>query len=140
MAHYAYMLEDATVTVLKMGTDDGTAGSSVGSASTLCVDSVSITQSREIVDAGCLQDPVATNRVARLGWEIKIDTKFFGDPAFYLDMQASTAVLVTVTITAPGLSIVGTGIISAIEVKLGNPSTLALTVMPYGSNLTITAV
>lgn len=140
MSHSAYMLEDATVTIQKMGPDDGTAGSSVGSATTLCVDSVEVTQSREIVDAGCLQDPYATNRVARLGWEIKIDTKFFQDPAFFLDLQSANAVLVTVVITGNGLSITATGIISSINVKIGNPSTLGLTIMPYGSAMTIVSV
>ena len=140
MSHVAYMLQDATVTILKMGADDGTAGTSVGSATTLCIDSVEVSQTRELVDAGCLQDGVATNRVARLNWEIKLDTKFLIDPAFFIDLQSASAVLVTVAITTADLSITGTGIISAINVKVGNPSTLALTVIPYGAALTIVAV
>jgi hypothetical protein len=134
------MLSDAQVTITKMGPDDGAAGTSVGSATTLCIDSVEVSQTREIVDAGCMQDAVATNRVARLNWEIKIDTKFLIDPTFFIDLQSSNAVLVTVAITTADLSITGTGIISAINVKVGNPSTLALTIVPYGSVLTIVAV
>jgi hypothetical protein len=135
----ALILTDAVVTLTAMGSDDGTSGPSVGNAISLCVDRVRVQQTRDLVDASCEQDAFPAMRIRKLGWEVQIETKLEKGGTFLTALQNSTTVVVEVDITASGASVNGVGIISNVEWEYGNPSTLSLTIQPYGAGLTVTA-
>jgi hypothetical protein len=131
------LLKDAVMTILSQGTEDGTIGGPVGTAVTVCVDRIRIMQSREVVDASCQQDDFPVNRVTKLGWEMTVEMKLEKGGTFAASLQTNS--LVSFEITASGYNVEGAGIVTQIEATFDNPSTLSITIAPYGSGLTVTA-
>lgn len=131
------ILRDCTATILAMGGDDGVAGASVGSAITLCLDRVSVNQSRELVDVSCGQDTTPKKRLKKNNWDISVETKLHG--TLYTSLQSNDTVIVTFTITNDLHTVVGTGIVESISAEYGDPSTLNFKIVEYGTPLTITA-
>ena len=131
------LLKDGTITMTSQGGEDGTLGPAVGSAVTLCINSMRIVQTREVVDASCGQDSVPINRVSKLNWEVTIEMPLELGGTFAASLQTNS--LVSFTATFPGYVVEGAGIITSITASINNPSTLELTIVPYGSVLTVTA-
>lgn len=134
----AIILKDAYVTLKAMGGDDGTSGPAVGNAASICVNKVEVSQTRDLVDASCEQSDYRSMRIRKLDWEIKIETILEKGGTFLESLQSGNSVLVEVVITADGATVSGTGIISEISWSYDNPSTLSLTIQPYGTGLTVT--
>lgn len=132
-------LHDAVATILAMGPDDGTAGSAVGTAVTVCFDKVSVSQSRETVDVSCGQDYIKHNRISKLDWKIDVETKLELGGTLLSTLQTDNAVVCTFAIVASGANVSGTGLVTDVSWSYDDPSTLSFSLIPYGTALTVTS-
>lgn len=131
----ATILRDVVATLTSYGPDDGVPGTGVGSAVTVCLDKISISETRDLFDASCEQDAFSYMRSRKNSWEIKVDTKLEQGLAFWESLHGNNSVMLQFVMVAGGTTVTGAGIVAGLEVEIGNPSTLSITIQSAGSGL-----
>jgi len=142
------VLDGATFSIQQTNSgDDGNAVRTVtGSAVTFKVDRCRVRMYRRTEDHSAAQDAFELQRTKKLSWEISVETKLekpigtTGTKSQPLsELIGIGGVVVKFVATAAAGGVQGYGLVEDFEFIHDSPSTLSFRLVPYGSDLTVTA-
>lgn len=146
MPTFNLVLDGATFSVQgTTGGDDGAALRTLsGTAVTFKVDRCRVRYNRQTSDHSTGQDAIPLNRTTKIDWQIDVETKLdrpVGSGAKSQPLNTivgTTGVIVKFVATTPAGGVEGFGLVQTVEWTHDSPGTLSFTLVPYGSDLTVT--
>jgi hypothetical protein len=130
------ILYDVFVTIQGAGTDDGTFGPLVGSATTVKIDKITPKFQRTTADYSTGQDAVPMHRTNKQPFSLAFETKLNSDGLVLGILEANP--LIRVIITAVGANEQLDMIVTEFTPEYAGPSTLSFSAEPYGVTPIIT--